>query len=93
MKMVITELIVLQAKAVAVMFCAGIAVETLWQLKKCAKGRLYGEFAFWIIAGIVLCKFLYYASFGRLSLYAAVGFFAGLFLWKKICCVIMKDKD
>lgn len=84
MKIVLTELIILQAKAVAVMFCAGIAVESLWQIKKHAKHRAIAEVIFWISSAVIISKFLYYSAFGRMSLYSAAGFFAGLLLWKKI---------
>lgn len=106
--MTFSELIISQSKAVAVMFCAGIAVETLWQLKIYAKGRSCQrrdkkckgfrvmakgaalEAGFWVGAAVILCEFLYYGSFGRITLYSAIGFFAGLLLWKKICCGIIK---
>lgn len=108
MKIVITDLIILQAKAVAVMFCAGVIVESLWQLKKYAKrragqgeerkhrirktmGKILIESAFWGTSSVVLCKFLYYSTFGVLTLYSAAGFFVGLLLWKKICCGIINN--
>lgn len=106
MKIIISELIILQTKAAAVMFGAGILVESLWRLKNNAKGRLCREksakpvkdkagrilieSAFWIICTVIICEFLYYAGFGRITLYSVAGFFAGLLLWKKICCVIIK---
>ena len=91
MKIAITELIVLQAKAVAVMFCAGIVTQTLWQIKIRIKHRALAELIFWPAAALILCKFLYYCAFGKLTLYSAAGFFAGLLLWKKICCGILKE--
>ena len=108
MKIVLTELIILQAKAVAVMFCAGVLVEILWQLKKYAKSRVWKcekakrhiikvmglifiESLFWVVSAVIISRFLYYCSFGRLTLYSAIGFFAGLILWKKLCCVILKE--
>lgn len=97
MKIVLTDLIILQAKAVAVMFCAGVLVGSLWQLKKYAKHRLSRrakviiEIAFWICAAIAISRFLYYCAFGRLTLYSVIGFFAGLILWKKLCCGILKE--
>ena len=97
MKIVLTDLIILQAKAVAVMFCAGVLVESLWQLKKYAKPKVSRrakgiiEIAFWICAAIAISRFLYYCAFGRLTLYSVIGFFAGLILWKKLCCGILKE--
>lgn len=107
--MTFSELVISQSKAVSVMFCAGIAVETLWQLKTYAKvrscrrkckghkdfgkraGGLAAEAGFWIGAAGILCEFLYYGSFGRVTLYSAIGFLTGLLLWKKICCGILKE--
>lgn len=108
MKIVLTELIILQAKAVAVMFCAGVLVEILWQLKKYAKSRVWKcekdkrhiikvmglifiESLFWAVAAVIISRFLYYCAFGRLTLYSVIGFFAGLILWKKLCCGILKE--
>ena len=108
MDVTISELMMLQAKSVAVMFCAGISVELLWQLKKYAKGRISNrhtknhkcagscaqrvliEIGFWAISAVVISRFMYYGSFGRLTLYSVAGFFVGLILWKKLCCVIIK---
>lgn len=45
---------------------------------------------FWIAAAFVLSMFLYYCAWGKLSVHAGLGFFAGLLLWKKMCCAIIR---
>lgn len=93
----LTELIVSQAKTAAVMFCAGILVESLWQLKDCLQrmdpGRglwVLEEILFWAASGTALSAFLYYCAYGRISIHACTGFFIGLLLWKKLWhCVMM----
>lgn len=45
---------------------------------------------FWIAAAFILSTFLYYCTWGRLAVHAGVGFLAGLLLWKKMCCAIIR---
>ena len=92
-----SDLIISQAKALMVMFCAGILTEMLWRVKCFAKSRLSHraagavvEFAFWICSAMVISMFMYYATYGKPTIYSAIGFLAGFLLWKKICCVILK---
>lgn len=107
MKIVLTELIVSQAKTVGIMFCAGIAVETMWQLRKamlcrfsktseralrkkreaalCTGIKKYmTELLFWISAAATVSMFLYYCSYGKLTLHAGIGLAAGILFWKCI---------
>ena len=91
-----TELITEQAETIAVMFCAGVLTETLWRIKTQIQLLTHSrilyiaeELGFWAAAAAALSAFLYYCSFGKISFHAALGFFAGLLLWKKICYVIM----
>lgn len=94
----LTDLIISQAATFGVMFSAGILTESLWQVKRyvqdmCADAalarkaaaaiRILTEALFWAAAAAVLSGFLYYCAFGKLSIHAAVGFLAGLLLWKK----------
>lgn len=86
-----TDLIISQAKTLSVMFCAGILVETLWQLKKrvqpVSASRVWNvltELIFWVASGAALSAFLYYCAYGRLSFHAIMGFLAGFLLWKKV---------
>jgi len=96
MKIELTELIEMQMKTISVMFCAGIFTETLWQIKNrlqymagSALTRIFEELFFWAACGAALSEFLYYCSYGKISLHAAIGFLAGLLLWKRICCAII----
>ena len=91
-----TELIISQTKTVAVMFCAGIFVESMRQGKKLLKPVLKSraaeeaaEILFWPLSAWVISMFLYYCSYGRISVHAVIGFFSGLLLWKKMCCDII----
>lgn len=55
--------------------------------------RLYRtviDIHFWIAAAFTLSTFLYYCTWGRLSVHAGLGFLAGLLLWKKMCCAIIR---
>lgn len=91
-----TELVVDQAIAVLVMMAAGVFVESLWQAKGLLQRRSGGrlllwmeELAFWAASAAALSMFLYYCSFGKLTVHGILGFLAGLLLWKKICCGII----
>lgn len=98
-----SELIISQAKALCVMIAAGILVGMLWQIKRFIKGRFAQrslfhkgskallECMFWICSVITISMFMYYSTYGRLTLYSAAGFLIGLILWKKQCCVILKE--
>lgn len=93
--MELTTLIINQAKTFAVMLAAGILIESMWQGKRLLQKRMkvssirksagfLAELIFWAAAATVLSAFLYYCAYGKPSLHAAVGFFVGLLLWKKI---------
>lgn len=93
-----TELILTQTKTLVVMMACGIAVETLWQLKKILQGAAVStwtwvmeEILFWAASGAALSMFLYYSAFGEISFHAMIGFLTGLLLWKKICCGIISS--
>jgi len=102
MNLEITELIAAQTRSVIVMAGAGVLVESLWQIRKrlsyyvrvrfaYAKAVLpvvVTELAFWTASAVVLSSFMYYGSYGRITAYGCIAFFAGLLLWKKICCII-----
>lgn len=40
------------------------------------------ELVFWIAAAATVSMFLYYCSYGKLTLHAAIGFAAGIAFWK-----------
>lgn len=91
MMLELTELIIEQSRTVLVMFCAGVATETFWQIKtegqrrtgiKVIKAAM--EAVFWIISAFVISAFLYYSCFGKMTFTALLGLLTGLLLWKKI---------
>ena len=75
----------------------GVFVESFRQIRKPGKGedreggsvRAVAEVSFWTAAGAAVSAFLYYCAFGKISFHGAAGFFTGLLLWKKMCCVII----
>ena len=52
--------------------------------------RAMVEILFWSVTTLIISMFLYYCAWGKLSVHAGLGFFTGLLLWKKICCVIIR---
>lgn len=94
MKIEFTELIIGQVRTVLVMLCAGVVTESLWQMKKrlqAAVKTVFFDALFWISAAVTVSMFLYYCDFGKVTVHAALAFFTGLLLWKKICCGIIND--
>lgn len=96
MNIELTELIIGQAKAFVVMLAAGVLTESLWQIKvrlqrriKSLVGKRLTEVLFWVAAAIVLSRFLYYSSYGRISVHSLIGFLLGLLLWKKIIMYVI----
>ena len=94
--MTVTELIADQARTFAVMAGCGVFVESFRQIRNLAKERIerrsvraVAEVSFWTAAGAAVSAFLYYCAFGKISFHGAAGFFTGLLLWKKMCCVII----
>ena len=94
--MTVTELIADQARTFAVMAGCGVLVESFRQIRNLAKERIerrsvraVAEVSFWTAAGAAVSAFLYYCAFGKISFHGAAGFFTGLLLWKKMCCVII----
>lgn len=84
-----SDLVVSQARAVLIMAAAGILVQSAWQVK-CYIGKLFAEICFWPVAALIASSFMYYSTFGKITAYGIAGFFAGLLLWKKICCGIIR---
>ncbi len=103
MMLQISELIAEQIKTVVVMFGAGVVVGSLWDIKKYGqekigtiqivgkiKTKVIIEIVFWIITAVVYSNFMYYCSYGVVTFHGIIGFLAGILLWKKICCGILK---
>jgi hypothetical protein len=94
--MVTSDIVIAQAKDIAVMFCCGILVQSLyygkiiWQSYCCRWGSwLIKEIIFWVASAASVSRFLYYCSFGQITFHAAAAFLTGLLLWKKMQCGII----
>ena len=75
MNLEVTELIEAQVRIVTVMFCAGILVGSLWQCRKRIQYHAKSTLArfgagciFWTASAVVLSSFMYYGSYGRITL-------------------------
>lgn len=90
MSIAITELIKEQAYECFIMFCAGMAFMLFYQvcsfllsfiqIAKWIKAGL--EIVFWLAAAVMTSQFLYYCSYGSLSVHCICAFAAGVLLWK-----------
>ena len=95
-----TELIQKEVFQLFVMFYCGLAVMLLFTgrdqlIKRCgshkrAAAAIY--FGTWICAGFLFYEFVYRASHGVLTVYGLLAMGAGIFLWKKVICGILKEK-
>lgn len=50
-----------------------------------------GEILFFTAIAMAAFSFLYYCCYGKVTFYALLSFLAGVFLWKKIFCVIIQE--
>lgn len=95
-----TELIQRELFQLAVMFYAGLAVMLLFEGReqlvcRCGKYKRLAVVIYlagWACAGYVFYQFAYRACHGVLTVYGLCAFAAGIFLWKKIICGILKKK-
>lgn len=87
--LVLTELIKTQIFETLVMIGCGMVIALLYGLftrhiklyiKNTIIAAIY-ELLFWIFAGILTCQFLYYSSYGQISIHEIGGFVCGVFLW------------
>lgn len=91
---VLTDLIRAQVFESGIMLCAGITIAMLYQLfcrlkmiiitKKVMAA--FTEIMFWVIAGVITSEFLYYCSFGELSVHVICSFIVGVLLWTFFFC-------
>ncbi|QAT41778.1 spore cortex biosynthesis protein YabQ [Aminipila luticellarii] len=87
--LILTDLIKTQIFESLVMLGCGMVVALLYGLftrhikvfiKKGFLAAVY-EVLFWVFAGIVTCQFLYYCSYGAISIHVICAFVCGVFLW------------
>lgn len=100
MNIELTDLIISQAKTIAVMAAAGILVSAAWRVKKLLINRIskhikrnkpieyLAEIAFWILTAMIIPTFLYYCTYGKVTFCAILGLAIGVFVWKKLIAVI-----
>ena len=90
----INPLIINQSFEFVIMLFAGMTIMLSHDIFIRIKGRLkpgrvisfIQDILFWLFAAIVTSSFLYYCSYGRLSVHALIAFAAGAVLWKKFFC-------
>ncbi|MBR0598321.1 spore cortex biosynthesis protein YabQ [Sinanaerobacter chloroacetimidivorans] len=100
MKIAINQLILDQSFEFVIMLCAGMTVMLFHDLFLMIKNKLkprnsisfIQDILFWLFASILTSSFLYYCSFGRISVHAAIAFGIGAVLWKKFFCGIMNPR-
>lgn len=98
MNLAINQLIKDQFFEFFVMLGAGVTIMIFYELftfikiktKPGKKMTFIQDILFWLFASILTSSFLYYCSFGRLSIHAFIAFGAGAVLWKKFFYGIIK---
>jgi spore cortex biosynthesis protein YabQ len=91
MNLAIHQLIKDQAFEFVIMLWAGMIVMLFFDIfimiknkRKVRKGISFiQDILFWIFASLLTSAFLYYASYGQLSVHAFIAFGVGVILWKK----------
>lgn len=89
LNLVLTDLIKTQIFESLVMLGCGMVIALLYGLftkhiKIHMKNRIIAatyEILFWFFAGILTCQFLYYCSYGEISVHVICAFVCGVFLW------------
>lgn len=85
----ITDLVKDQVFETIIMLGCGMVIAVLYGLftrniKIYIKNKIVAatyEVIFWIFAGILTCQFLYYCSYGMISVHSICAFVCGVFLW------------
>jgi hypothetical protein len=88
---VVNPLIIDQSFEFVIMLFAGMTVMLCYELFLRAKRKFkpgnkisfLQDILFWLFAALLTSSFLYYCSFGRLSVHAFAAFGAGVVLWNK----------
>ncbi len=83
-----SQLIVEQARGFFIMFFCGIAIAMFRQLflslgrQKGIDGIIapFTELLFWLLSSLITSSFIYYSSYGAITLYGVIGFTLGAFL-------------
>lgn len=96
----INQLIKDQIFEFVIMLCAGMAIMLFYDIYNLIKSKtkprnsisFIQDILFWLFASILTSSFLYYSSFGRLSVHAFIAFVAGVALWKKFFYGIINSR-
>ena len=83
-----------------IMFYGGMALMLLFTgrdslMRRCGTHKRLAAaiyFGSWICASFLFYRFLYRASHGAVTVYGLLAMAAGIFLWKKVICGILKEK-
>lgn len=89
LNIILTDLIKTQIFETLVMLGCGMVIALLYGLftrhiKIFIKNGIIAatyEILFWVFAGILTCQFLYYCSYGEISVHVICAFVCGVFLW------------
>lgn len=60
------------------------------KLKPGSRMSFIQDILFWLFAALLTSSFLYYCSYGRMSVHAFIAFGAGAVLWKNLFCGTIK---
>lgn len=90
----VNPLIIDQSYEFVIMLFAGMTVMLFYDVFIKIKGKFkpgnrmsfVQDILFWLFAALLTSSFLYYCSFGKISVHAFVAFAAGAVLWKKFFC-------
>ena len=101
MSISLTALIKEQAYECLVMFGCGLAFMIMWQVcsffsrrwKIRTWVRILLEIGFWLVVAAVVSEFLFYCSYGKISVHSIIAFGAGLLLWKHRFYDIMTPRN
>ncbi len=83
-----------------IMFYGGISLMLLFAgrdrlMVRCGNHKRLSAavyFSAWICASFLFYRFAYRASHGTVTVYGLLAAAAGIFLWKKVICGILKEK-
>ncbi|HWQ77697.1 MAG TPA: spore cortex biosynthesis protein YabQ [Anaerovoracaceae bacterium] len=80
------EFVVMLFAGMAVMLFYGVFIKVKGKFKPGNRMSFVQDILFWLFSALLTSSFLYYCSFGRMSVHAFVAFGAGAVLWKKFFC-------
>ncbi|MDD2189750.1 MAG: spore cortex biosynthesis protein YabQ [Eubacteriales bacterium] len=80
------EFVIMLFAGMTIMLFHDIYIRIRSRLKSGKTMAFIQDILFWLFAAILTSSFLYYCSYGRLSIHALIAFGAGAILWKKFIC-------